>query len=1121
MNSLHSLRSALTPVLAGLYNDEERRLHRIGDATLRALTLALFGFASVISVVGQTTYGSLTGTVTDQSGAVIPNASITVTNEATGIQRSTTTSTAGVYVVPNLDVGTYRVHIEKTGFQAYERTGLHLAASQTVNVDAPLALAATGTRVEVTGAAPTLNTQTATQSSVLPAREILELPLVARQRGDQGLYAYGGYNVGASVPAPWWFQANGSRMVDTQPSVDGITQLSTADSVGGSTIQTGIEATSEVNVQLNNAPAEFSRPVQMQMVSKAGTNQFHGSLFEDYNGNSLNARNFFTATVPFRVYNNFGSSFGGPIKKDKSFFFGSYEGSRESTAVIDTLNVPLPAWRTGDFSGISNVITNPFTGQPFPNNQIPSSMISPVSQKIQSLYFLLPNYGPPGLRAGNYRNLFHPGNNGVTIFNRFDTRLDHNFGSHDSLFGRFSYNRMPIHAYVANAIPPFGFRTSLRVADSGVVSWTHIVTHSAVNEFRGGYTRDNNQIRSPITGSDILQQVGIQGISTTGIPTYPSFSVTGLSTPGGVPYFGGITTTFEFTDSLSWVHGSHAAKFGLDITRDRDSSFFYGGNVYGTYSFPGTFSGFPYADFLLGIPRATSINIPTPKPHQFGAWWAAYAQDQFKIARNLTISYGVRWEAQQPYHDNRGLLASFDPNTGALVIADQGLSHVNPAFPPNIPIETASKAGFPAATLLESHHAYFYPRLGVAYRPFSSSKTVVRAGYGIYPLTTYGALALYLTGGPFSGSQSFTNKIVDGVPLFSFPRPFLSGGQVPVQNVQGINPSLRIGYMQQWSLTVEREAAGFVFGVSYVGTHTVNIPYQRNLDQPPPGMVPFSAAELKYPAYISVGWMENGGTDKYNALSLYARRTYGKNLFVNAGFTWARDLTDTQDAQLPYGPQIQNSYNRAAEYGPNALYRPTRLFANVVYALPVGKGQMFLGNASRFLDLLLGGWKMAWNVVAEAGKYFTPSFDGFDPSNTNSFGGRPDVVAGVSPYASSKTINRWLNPAAFKIPGCPDSTPLCSNPANIGRFGNAGVSSLEGPPLTDFDLSLMKDFRVSERFTLQFRATATNVFNHPNFGQPAADISAGPGNYGVITGTAFDLQGQQSRFIDFMLRLRF
>ncbi len=1064
--------------------------------------MALTSFLAPPLASGQNTFGALTGTVTDTTGAVMPDVSVVVRNEGTGVEHSVRTTPTGVYAAPNLNAGTYTVRIDKSGFQSYERSGIHLNANAVLNIDAQLNVTSSGTTVQVTSAATEINTQTATISNVTPSTQLTQLPVITRQKGDQALYGYASYNNG--VGRPPFFIANGSRYIDTQPTVDGITAMSYQTGVGGSTVQTGVEATGEVSVQLANAPAEFGRPVQMTMVSKSGTNEFHGSVFEDYNGNALNARDFFAATVPFRVYNNFGGSLGGPIRKNKTFFFADYEGSRESTAVINTLNVPLAAWRNGDFSALSQKVTNPFTGEQFPGNIIPSNLISPVSQKIQSLYFPKPNYGGANLQSGNYRDLLHPGNNGVTVFDKFDARADQYFSSRDIVYARVSYSRMPINAYVAPAIPPFGFRTSLRVANSAVADWTHTFSPAVLNVARLGYTRDNNQITNPVSGSSILQQTGIQGIGVKDIATYPSFNVTGLSAPYVVPNFGGVGTNFEWTDSLNWIHGSHTVKVGIDVIRDRDESYFYGGSVYGTYNFSGAFTGVPYADFLLGIPQTTGRVIPSPIPHQFGTWWAAYFQDQFKMTRHLTLNYGLRWEAQEPYHDNRGLMASFNPASGAMVVADAGVPFINPLFPKNIPIQTATQAGYPSSSLLVSHHAYFYPRFGFAYRPFSSDTMAIRGGYGIYGLTTYGSAGLSLTGGPFAGSESFTNKILNGAPLFSFPSPFLTTGQTPAQAASGIDPNLRVGYMQQWNLAVEREVAGFALGATYVGTHTVNIPYSRNLNQPRPGTQPFSPAALRYPAYISVNWVENGATERYNALQLHAKRTYGGNLFVNAGFTWAKDLTDAQDTQSFAGANIQNAYDRAADRGPNSYVRAERFFANIVYALPVGKGQRWLGDAPMPVNLLLGGWRMGWNVLAESGPYYTPSFSGFDPSNTNSFSGRPDRTG----------------PATFAIPGCPVANPLCPNPANVGRFGNAGRNILKGPGFTDFDLSLMKDFSLTERFVLQFRATATDVFNHANFGIPASNISS-PGTYGRVTSTFAELLGQNARQIDFMLRLQF
>jgi hypothetical protein len=1029
-----------------------------------------------------------------------------------------------VYIRPNLLPGSYSISVEDSGFQTHITTGVHLNADQTANIDVQLAIAnSTVTSVEVTDTQSALNTQTETLSSVLVPAELQELPVITRQKGDEGVYGYAIFNPGVSDEegSGYSIVANGSRYADQQSTVDGVTVMSLMDGVGGSTVQPGLEAVGEVDVMLSNVPAQFGQPVQIVMVHRAGTNDLHGATFENYNGSGFNARNYFATAVPFRVYNDFGAAVGGPIRKNKMFFFGDYEGSRESTAVIDTLNVPLQQWQTGNFNDISTVVTNPYTGQPYQGNQILQNQISSVSQAIQKLYFLSPNYGSSTLQAGNYRNLFRPGNNGVTIYNRFDTRVDYNLSPRDMLYGAFSYNRMPINAYVAPVVTPFSFRTSLRVESTGIAAWAHTFSSALLNEARFGFARDNNQIKNPIIGSSILTQVGITGVPTVGLPTYPVFNVTGLTSPYVVPYFGGITTNFEATDTLTWVHKSHLVKFGFDLIRDRNSSFDYSNNDYGTYNFTGAFTGSPYADFLLGLPQSTSLAIPAPIPHWFGDWWGAFAQDQWKVSRNLTLNFGVRWEGQEPYSEQKGLIYNFDSSTGSLVVPANGLAHINPLFPSYIPITTAQLAGFPTTNLLDKHFAYFYPRFGFAYRPFGSEKTVVRGGYGIYSVTTYGAATGMLSGGPFSGSESFTNKFVNGSPLFSFPQPFLANGTIASQSVDGINPHLKDAYIQQWNLTVEHRVADYDFGASYVGAKTTSLAYLRNLNQPVASTTPFSSSELPYANYYSITFADNGATENYNAMQLFAKRPYGKNLIANTGFTWAKDLTDAQGDSGSFGGNvIQNSYDLRAEYGNSKVYPGKDFFAQVLYTLPVGNGQALLNSIGRTANEFLGGWRTAWTVDAHSGYYFTPTLSGYDTSNTNTLTERPDAVVGVSPYPKHKTIGNWLNPAAFKIPGCPDATPLCSNPADVGAFGNAGVNTLVGPGMKDVDLSLLKTFPVWESMNVKFNATATDLFNHANMGLPATTITS-PRTYGVITSTGGDLYGQASRFLEFGLRLEF
>jgi hypothetical protein len=378
-----------------------------------------------------------------------------------------------------------------------------------------------------------------------------------------------------------------------------------------------------------------------------------------------------------------------------------------------------------------------------------------------------------------------------------------------------------------------------------------------------------------------------------------------------------------------------------------------------------------------------------------------------------------------------------------------------------------------------------------------------------------------LGGGPFSGSTTYNNAIVNGVPLFSFPYPFLPSGTSATQNAFGVTPNLRTPYTQQWNLTVEQQIGGAAIRLSYLGTRSVDLVYARNLNQPFPSTTPFSASRRFYPVFNSITYYDNGGSQKYNGLQATVAKNYGNSLTFNGGWTWAKDLTDVQDTGGFSGQTIENQFNRSAEWGNNQLTPTHRVFGYSIYQLPFGTGRKYLSHSRSIVQAAFGGWQTAWNVMWQSGQFFTPSFSTFDPSNTNLIGGRPDVVPGASLYPSGQSINGWFNPAAFKIPGCPDATPVCTNPVSPGRSGNAGIGIIRGPNIANADLAISKYFPIRERFRAQFRANFANVFNHPNFSLPAANISAA-GTVGRITSTTPATFGTVGpREIDFQLRLEF
>ncbi len=1091
-----------------------RRTYRVCLKCFLSLALCL---TAGVTAMAQLDTATISGVVQDVQGAVIPNARVTLVSTDTGAKMSATTNNDGSFALPPVLPGHYTLQIDRDGFVPYQVQNIILNVGDNRAVQVRLEAGGANQSVTVSAEGQLVNDSGAL-SSLTTELELKTLPLISREDGNQRTQTFVLANPGVSYRSGW-VAVDGGRKLDSTPTVDGMIVMSQVDSGGGSVVSSGMEGTQQVAVELAGSPAEYPRPAQYSTITKAGTNDFHGSAFENYNGSWINAKDYFATRVPTRVYNNFGLSIGGPIQKNKTFFFVDWERSRESIDVVIASDTALAPWRSGDFSGISQQIINPYTGRPFQNNQIPKNLINSVSQNVQNLYYPLPNYGSAALQSGNYRNLMKPGQSDLTDFDSFDARLDHQFGANDFAYASFNFTNMPFKSWTSGSLPPFGLRHSFRLARSGQVTWTHTFSPSLVNEARAGFTRQKNSIKSTFVGNDILDQVGIQGVSTVGIPTVPIMEVSGLTTANQIPYFFFPETSFQVVDNLTWSKNSHTPRFGFTLVHDQNTNLYATGSVYGTYNFTGAFTGFPYADFLLGLPQTTALSTLTPESHRFGNWWNAYAEDQWKVTSKLTLDYGLRWEAQAPYSEKHDLLSSFDPTTGSIVVPDDSVSEINPLYPKNLPIETASQAHYPSRTLLAFRKMYFYPRFGFAFTPFAKQNMVVRGAYGVYGNSLYGALSL--TGGPFAGNESFTNQIVKGTPSFSFPNPFLVSGTIPTQNVNGVNPNLRVPYLQQWNLSIDKAFGTYALTASYIGSKATNLVYSRNLNQPPPSTIPFATSRYTYPLFNSVIWSDNGGNENYNSLQISARKTFGRGLFFKTAWTWAKDLTDTQDQTSYTGQVIQNAYDRAAEYGDAAQISRHRVFLNALYNLPIGNGKREGDEWNTVLHDVFANWGLALTFVGETGPYYTPQFTGFDSSNTNNFGGRPDVVAGVSktPPGGHK-VTEWFNPAAFKIPGCPDSQPLCSKPANIGRFGNARVGTLEGPDYVDLDTALSREFPLWEGVRMQLRISAQNVLNRENFAPPS-NVDINSPTAGNITSSYSESAVSTARQVNFWARFSF
>ena len=1085
---------------------------RSGFAFTTAVVLfALFNAPAA----AQSTFGSITGTVTDQTGARIADARITVTNQDTGVSRKTSTGADGVYGVPDLLPGNYRVAVEANGFNLLERSGIVLDANRVVNVDAQLAVGSSATKVEVAAVAPAINTETSATAFVKPGSEIADTPLLMRQ--SHGVLGFAVYNPGANIGSSAEVMANGIRTLDSYSSTDGIIEMADPNGVGGGQISPDMDAIAEINYILANAQAEFKSPANFTIVSKSGSNQYHGMGFYEFNSDKMNARNVFSTTVPFHVYNDFVFNLGGPIRKNKTFFFANYDQEHNRGQTVVAANTPLVPWRTGDFSSLGS-LKDPLSGQPFAGGLIPTSRLSPQGLNVLKVFYPMPDFGGPTLQVGNWRGV-RPSIGRTKIW---DGRVDHNFSERNVVFVHYLYKR--ITALNAQAfMPPLGQANQQRDSTTGVASWTHTFGAGLINESRAGVGRNSNRYHPTLIGSDLLSQIGIPGIPTVGVNGVPFFTINGLTATNQSSNGLSVDTNYQFTDNLTWTHGAHSTKFGFDAIRDYIPGFVYN-NIYGSFNFSGAYSGNSTADLLLGLPQTAGLQVPTPEQHLHGNMWSLFAQDSWKLTQRLTVTYGIRYELAGPYYDSNGQLVGFNPANGDLVVPDNGLTRINPLYPNNIPIQTATQAGFPQNTLVRFPKKNFYPRFGLAYKLTADGKAAIRAGYGIYGNTIYGAIAQSMTGGPFSGSETLTNAITNGVAAFTLANPFTSGAtgkSAPVQNVTGINPDIRTPYLQQWNVTLEKQVGSMGLSVAYVGAHAVGLLYDRNLNEPAPSLKPFSG--YIYPKLGTITYMENGAIQNYNALQLAAVKHLGKGLTFQAGFTWARDLSDQLDNNWVYGQQIQNQSDLRSEYGNNLFTPDKRFIAEAVYALPFGKDKPLLNNPPRVANAVIGGWRLSTVVTLQSGQFFTPSFAGLDVSNTNTIGGRPDVVPGVSVIpAGGQNIVHWINLGAFAIPGCPTSTPVCSNPANVGRFGNSGLDTLEGPPMRNVDFALMKNFHTTERFVWQIEVQAQDALNHPNFGNPSANISA-PATGAAITSTLTnDLQGSgASRSIYVMVKVNF
>ncbi len=1029
------------------------------------------------ALVAQAPLGTVTGIAVDPGQAVVPDATITLVSLDTGVKRDIVTNDAGAYSFLNLLPGRYKLAAQAKGFRPLETPEFSLAAYRTIRQDLRFEVASTSTEVTVTEQVATvITTESPAIATSLSSRQILELPTnlrsVFNNAGDSGLVFSmmplaipGVVQVGAG--AAWLVPGSGANGVRLK--VDGI-ETNFGNFGGPDPVsQPSFESVEEFTANVNSNRAEFGGIGNITTVTKAGTNNYHGGVFWYARNSAFDARNAFQAAKPFQNIHNFGASMGGPLRKNSTFFYLTYDETRGSRAYLFNANVPTLAQRAGDFG--STAIRNPLANnQPFEGNRIPASLLSPQARRAQDLFYPLPNFGPPTLTAGNYRATF----NGPEQHRIMEARVDQNFARGQSLFVRY---QRKVHEYdipgARGPLPPStaGTSTNWRNVHFATVGHVAALRPNVFNEFRAGNVVLSSKSIADVTGQPLTEQIGIAGLSSrAGVAGIPNLLVAGYSDVTQVLLNPVNDGHFQFSDNLTWTRGRHTAKFGFEFVRWYNNRYMpVERAVFGQFNFNGRFSGNSYADLLLGLPN--TVTRVDPYPAQYGRWnnisW--YAQDDFKVSTRLTLSYGLRYEFNGPITMRDDNFYSFNPATGAVIVPSAASQRsFSPAFPRTVPVVTGDSLGL-GRTLRNADKNNFAPRFGFSYQPGQNSRTVIRGGWGIYYAPYSAAITGSLAAGPYSLSATSTNAVTNSVAAFTFAAPFQSASTPGTLNLNGVTPNLLNNYVMQYNLSVEREVLrDFGVRVSYIASRGVNLPYQRNVNQPPAGTGP---ARRPFPAFNNLIYADNGAYSSYSGLQVQANKRFAQGLQITSAWTWAKQISEVDDTgNADLNTAIEDAYNRRRDRADVYAVPRHQWMNQALYELPFARN-----------NKLLGGWQVNLLLNLQTGNFLNPQFAGPDPSNTFNFGGRPDVTGSVD---YPKTLATWYDRSAFAIP-----------PA--GRFGSAGRNIVVGPGYVLANFGLAKNIRLERLGNIQVAASFQNVLNHVNYGQPNMTVTAAQG--GAIT----------------------
>ncbi len=1075
------------------------------------------------AVQGQVTTSTIAGVVTDQTGSAVVNARVVATLLATAQQRESTTNNLGEYVFAQLAPGIYRVNVTAPGFQTTVVDNLTLNIAERATLDLSLKLGAVNEEVNVTATAPLLEQETASLGQVIVRKAINDLPLNGRNYITLGSLSPGVMPQLPTGTGSASFIASTTQRSDRSLLVGGQRESSTSylfdgvemrnPRIGDSSITPSLDAVQEFKIQRNFFQAEFGNsPAIINVASRGGTNEYHGSVFEFLRNDAMDARNFFsTSPEPFKR-NQYGGVAGGPVKKDRVFVFGNFEGFNQRLGVIQRGTFPTQTLLGGNFAG-QPLIYDPLTydptnntRQPFPGNVIPANRINAVSKNF------LP-YIP-------VTNL--PGANNVsgTPVQKLDDhqvnfRGDWIINDKHSLFGRYSWENAPLSPA---SLVPLGGALVTSKGISAVAQLSSSLTSTLVNVARLSYSYMNLYGEQVAVDKNIAQQIGITGVSTSpvnwGVPGVAWQGYSGIGSNGLTQ--GNVMNNYQITDDITWNHGGHTIKAGYDIRQSRlllDSD----NGPRGSFTFNASYSasldpstgnpvagtGSGVADFLLGYPTNMSGAVGTSATH-FTFWTHnLFLQDDWKITRELTLNYGLRWEymgpptpIQQEYNHVYG----FDFNTG------------NQLFP---------TLGQIRPSVINPDYKDFAPRLGFAYNPHWAQTWVFRGGVGTYYDQTQMNETQFITNGPPIFTQQNINLTGRGLPTYQFGVNTLPVVVVPPVDSSYITPAGTNLFVEEinggkprvymWTYSVQKSLFhDWVVEAAYVGSHGRRLSKRYNAySNVTPGVL-YSVTPgvaTRYPQLNQMLYSSLSGWSDFNGLNLKIEKRFSNGWQMLLADTWAKSIDN--DSAGSYGSPNLNPANFQLDKGPSDFDIRERFVASVVYELPFGKGKKFASNVGRVGNLFVGGWQVntitSWQTGVNRSvsstnltgiSYVTQRADSTGVDPYSSFNG----ITPGSGFGSTNTNRYWFNPAAFSA-----TLPL--------KFGTSGRDIIQAPAWWDSDISAFKNFYFKEQIYLQFRAESFNALNNVKFFPP--DMS-------VVSPTFATLQSaDRPRVMQLALRLYF